>query len=198
MGFDLDRAEGKNFLKKARAVLPGALMIAREGIGSLVNCYEKLSVEIQALDKRIEAFAREDEDVERLMTVPGVGIVTAMSFKIEIDDPHRFKKPRNVGAYFGMTPRQYSSGETKRQGHISKCGSSEVRSLLTEAGLVCLTRSKKWSRVKAWGLKVMRKHGAKKAAVAVGRKLAVIMHRMLLDKKDFIHGEEKKQQVKAA
>ncbi|OGN57509.1 MAG: hypothetical protein A3E26_00815 [Chlamydiae bacterium RIFCSPHIGHO2_12_FULL_49_32] len=160
MGFDLDRAEGKNFLKKARAVLPGALMIAREGIGSLVNCYEKLSVEIQALDKRIEAFAREDEDVERLMTVPGVGIVTAMSFKIEIDDPHRFKKPRNVGAYFGMTPRQYSSGETKRQGRLSKCGSSEVRSLLTEAGLVCLTRSKKWSKVKAWGLKIMRKHGS--------------------------------------
>jgi transposase len=121
-----------------------------------------------------------------------------MSFKVEIDDPHRFKKSRDVGAYFGMTPRQYSSGETKRQGHISKCGSSEVRSLLVEAGLVCLTRSRKWSKVKAWGLKIMRKHGAKKAAVAVGRKLAVIMHRMLLEKKDFIHGEEKKREGQAA
>ena len=97
-----------------------------------------------------------------------------------------------------MTPRQYSSGETKRQGHISKCGSAEMRTLLTEAGLVCLTRSKKWRKMKAWGLKVMRKHGAKKAAVAVGRKLAVIMHRMLIDQTDFIHGEEKAKKVKAA
>lgn len=197
-GVRLGSCGGKEFPERVRAMLPGALMIAREGIDSLVNCYEKLCVEIQALDKRIESLAREDEDVKRLMTVPGVGIVTAMSFKIEIDDPHRFKKSRDVGAYFGMTPRQYSSGETKRQGHISKCGSSEVRSLLTEAGLVCLTRSKKWSKVKAWGLKIMRKHGAKKAAVAVGRKLAVIMHRMLLEKKDFMHGEEKKLEGQAA
>jgi transposase len=197
-GVRLGSCGGKEFPEKVRAVLPKTFMIAREGIDSLVNCYENLSVEIQALDKRIEALAKEDEDVKRLMTVPGVGIVTAMSFKVEIDDPHRFKKSRDVGAYFGMTPRQYSSGETKRQGHISKCGSSEVRSLLMEAGLVCLTRCRKWSKVKAWGLKIMRKHGAKKAAVAVGRKLAVIMHRMLLEKKDFIHGEEKKREGQAA
>jgi transposase len=197
-GTRLGSCGGKEFPERVRAVIPGALMIAREGIESLVSCYEKLSDEIKNLDRKIEALGREDEDVKRLMTVPGVGIVTAMSFKIEIDDPHRFKKSRDVGAYFGMTPRQYSSGETKRQGRISKCGSSEIRTLLTEAGLVCLTRSKKWSKVKAWGLKIMRKHGAKKAAVAVGRKLAVIMHRMLLDKKDFIHGEEKKKETNAA
>ncbi|MCF7852273.1 MAG: IS110 family transposase [Simkaniaceae bacterium] len=197
-GVRLGSCGEKEFSEKVRAILPGALMIAREGVESLVNCYEKLSAEIKILDKRVETLAKEDEDVKRLMTVPGVGIVTAMTFKIEIDDPHRFKNSRDVGAYFGMTPRQYSSGETKRQGRISKCGSSEMRSLLMEAGLVCLTRSKKWSRVKAWGLKIMRKNGAKKASVAVGRKLAVIMHRMLLEKKDFIHGEEKKVQVKAA
>lgn len=197
-GIRLGSCGGKEFPERVRGVLPGALMIAREGIESLINCYENLSEEIKKLDGKIEALAREDEDVKRLMTVPGVGIITAMSFKIEIDDPHRFKKSRDVGAYLGMTPRQYSSGETKRQGHISKCGSSEVRTLLTEAGLVCLTRSKKWSRVKAWGLKIMKKHGAKKAAVAVGRKLSVIMHRMLLEKKDFIYGEEKKKEVKVA
>lgn len=197
-GVRLNSCGEKEFATRVRAVLPGDLMIAREGIESLVNCYEKLSAEIKKLDEKIEALVREDEDVKRLMTVPGVGIITAMSFKIEIDDPHRFKKSRNVGAYLGMTPRQYSSGETKRQGHISKCGSSEVRMLLTESGLVCLTRSKKWSKVKAWGLKIMRKHGAKKAAMAVGRKLAVIMHRMLVEKKDFIYGEEKRKEIKVA
>jgi transposase len=197
-GIRLGSCGGKEFPGKIRALLPGMLMLAREGIESLVNCYEKLSEEIKRLDGKIEAVAKEDEDVQRLMTVPGVGIITAMSFKIEIDDPQRFKKSKDVGAYLGMTPRQYSSGETKRQGRISKCGSSEVRSLLTEAGLVCLTRTKKWSKVKAWGLKIMRKHGAKKAAVAIGRKLAVIMHRMLIEKTDFVYGEEKKKDAKAA
>ena len=108
-----------------------------------------------------------------------------------MSNPKRFGNSRAVGAYFGLTPKQYSSGETKRQGHISKCGSTEMRTLLIEAAMVCLTRSKKWSKLKAWGLKIARKHGTKKATVAVGRKLAVIMHRMLVDKKEFIYGEEK-------
>lgn len=91
-----------------------------------------------------------------------------------------------------MTPTQYSSGETTRQGRISKCGSRELRSLLTEAGVVVLTRSQKWSKLKAWGLKLMRKKGMKKASLAVGRKLSVIMHRMLLEQKEFIWGEAPK------
>ncbi|HCJ84439.1 MAG TPA: IS110 family transposase [Parachlamydiales bacterium] len=197
-GIQLGSCGKEEFPERVRKVLPEALMIAREGIEGLVNCYEKLCEEIKKMERKIEDLARKDVDVKRLMTVPGVGLITAMTFKIELDNPHRFKKSRDVGAYFGMTPRQYSSGETKRQGHISKCGSAEMRTLLTEAGLVCLTRSKKWSKMKAWGLKVMRKHGAKKAAVAVGRKLAVIMHRMLIDQTDFIHGEEKAKKVKAA
>lgn len=84
-----------------------------------------------------------------------------------------------------MTPRQYSSGETIRLGGISRCGSKEVRTLLTEAAVVVLTRSETWSSLKAWGLKVMKKHGFKKAAMAVGRKLAVIMHRMLVTGEPF-------------
>lgn len=101
------------------------------------------------------------------MTIPGVGSITAMAYKIEIDDPKRFKKSRSVGAYLGMTPKQYSSGETHKQGQISKCGSIEVRTLLTEAATVMLTRSQKWSKLKAWGLKIQRKHGFKKATVAL-------------------------------
>ncbi len=190
-GVRLGSSGEKEFPKKVRSSFPQTFEIARTGIESLLNCYEKLCEEIQKLDHKIQELAKNDEDIQRLMTVPGVGIITAMTFKTEIDDPARFHKSRDVGAYFGMTPRQYSSGETKKQGHISKCGSSEMRTLLTEAGLVCLTRTKKWSKVKAWGMKIMRKHGAKKASVAIGRKLAVIMHRMLIEKKDFVYGEEK-------
>jgi len=126
-----------------------------------------------------------------LQTVPGIGPITAMCFKTEIDNPERFQRSRSVGAYLGMTPTQYSSGETQRQGRISKCGSRELRHLLMEAGFVVLTRSTRWSKLKAWGMKLMRKHGIKKAALAVGRKLAVIMHRMMITGEEFIYGEPK-------
>ena len=125
------------------------------------------------------------------MTIPGVGPVTALTFKNEIFDPSRFKYSKSVGAYLGMTPTQYASGETQRQGRIAKCGSIKLRSLLVEAGIVLLVRSKKWSKLKAWGVKIMRKKGSKKAALAVGRKLAVIMHRMMLEGTEFIYGELK-------
>lgn len=95
------------------------------------------------------------------MTAPGVGMITAMTYKTNIGDPHRFEKSESVGAYYGMTPRQSSSGETVRQGGISKCGAMDVRALLTEAGVVLLTRCKSWCPLKAWGLKLMRKKGLK-------------------------------------
>jgi transposase len=190
-GIRLGSSGEREFSLKVRNRLSEVLDLARIGIEGLLNCYEKLLLEIKTIEREIEEMARKDEDVQRLMTIPGVGLITAMTYKSEIDDPKRFEKSRDVGAYFGMTPRQYSSGETKKQGRISKCGSSEMRTLLTEAGMVCITRSKRWSRLKAWGLKVMRRHGAKKASVAVGRKLAVIMHRMLIEKADFAYGEEK-------
>jgi transposase len=119
------------------------------------------------------------------MTIPGVGMVVAMTYKADIGDPTRFEKSESVGAYYGMTPRQYSSGETIKIGRASKCGSKNVRTLLTEAATVMLTRSKAWSSLKVWGLKIMKKHGLKKAAMAVGRKLAVIMHRMLTTGESF-------------
>jgi transposase len=197
-GVRLSSSGEKEFPLKVRNSLPAIFEIACAGIESLLCCYEKLCEQIREMERKITDLAQGDEEVKRLMTVPGVGLITAMTFKAEIDDPARFKKSRDVGAYLGMTPRQYSSGETHKQGHISKCGSSEMRTLLTEAGLVCLTRSKKWSRVKAWGLKIMRKHGAKKASVAMGRKLAVIMHRMLVEKKDFVYGEETLKEAKVA
>lgn len=189
-GIVLNSCGQKEFTNKTRASLAQADEGARLGIEALLLCYEKLLEEIEKLDRVIEELGRKDPDIQLLMTIPGIGYITAMSYKAEIDDPERFKKSRDVGAYLGMTPRQYSSGETVKQGRISKCGSAEVRFLLMEAALVLLTRSKKWSRLKVWGLKLMKRCGVKKALMAVGRKLAVIMHRMLLTRKEFIYGEE--------
>lgn len=144
-----------------------------------------MNEQIKKMDKHLNELCKEDEDVQRLMGIPGVGMVVAMSYKSDMGDPTRFEKSESVGAYYGMTPRQYSSGETIKMGRASKCGSRNMRTLLTEAATVMLTRSKIWSSLKAWGLKLMKKHGLKKAAMAVGRKLAVIMHRMLITGESF-------------
>ena len=184
--------DGK-FAEKVKEKLSSDHAIARYGIEKLLSCFEKLYEEIKQLTKKVEELAATDEETRRLMTIPGVGAITALSYKAEIDDPGRFKNSRSVGAYLGMTPKQYSSGETKKQGKISKQGSTEMRTLLNEASAVLLTRTKSWSKLKVWGIKIWKKHGFKKATMAVGRKLAVIMHRMLIDKTDFVYGEEKEE-----
>ena len=127
-------------------------------------------------------------------SIPGVGTITAVTYKAVIDNPNRFANPRNVGAYLGLTPKQYSSGETTRQGKISKCGSIELRSLLIECATVLLTRTKVWTKLKAWGLKILKRNGIKKAAAAVARKLAIIMLRMWQKGEAFIWSKEKKQE----
>jgi len=158
---------------------------AHLGIEALLKSYERINEEIVQIEKVLHKIAKEDQEVKCLMTTPGVGAIVALSYKADMGDPARFEDSQNVGAYYGMTPRQYSSGETVKQGRISRCGAADVRYLLTEAAIVLLTRTKTWSPLKAWGLKIQKKHGFKKAAVAVGRKLSVIMHRMLVTGESF-------------
>jgi transposase len=154
-------------------------------IETLIVCCEKVEEQLNVLEFKLEFLAKNDRIVQRFMTHPGVGPVTAVSYKAEIDDPKRFKKSRSVGAYLGMAPRQFSSGETIKQGRISKNGSSEVRALLHEAGVVMISRTKAQSKLKSWGLKKKRKLKTQKAGMAVGRKIAINLHRMWLEDKDF-------------
>lgn len=177
------------FSQTVKAHLEGMDLLVRISIEGLLEVFDLLCQKIAAMDQELLTVSKKDREVRLLMTVPGIGPITALTYKAEIFDPSRFKNSRTVGAYIGMTPTQYSSGETHKQGRISRCGSSELRSLLTEAGVVLLTKSQKWSKLKAWGLKLMRKKGIKKASLAVGRKLAVLMHRMLVDQKEFVYGE---------
>lgn len=165
--------------------------MARFGLEELLKCAESLHEQIKNINKVVKKLAQEIDLVQLLQTIPGIGPVTAMNFLMEIDNPFRFQNSRSVGAYVGMTPTQYSSGETHRQGRISKCGSKELRHLLMEAGFVIITRTEKWSKLKAWGMKIMKRSGLKKAAVAVGRKLAIIMHRMMMTGEPFRYGDQK-------
>lgn len=168
-----------------------------DGIMGLLETYETTNEQIISLENKIEAMAAGNENILLLQTIPGVGVMTAVTFVLEVGDPKRFKNSRAVGAFFGMTPTQYSSGDTQKQGSISKSGSSEMRSLLSSAAMCMMYSSKTWSRLKVFGLKILKKHGHKKAVVALGRKMAVVMHTMLLERKPFNPGEiEQKEIVK--
>ena len=104
------------------------------------------------------------------MTAPGVGPITALCFLATIDDPTRFKRSSSVGAYLGLTTRRYASGEIDWTGRISKCGDKMLRSYLYEAANVVLTRVARWSALKAWGIRVAKRTGLRKAKVAVAQK----------------------------
>lgn len=142
------------------------------------------------LDRRLSQLARQDDICRRLMTVSGVGPIVSLAFKATIDDPTRFKNSKAVAAHLGLTPRIYQSGEIDRSGNISKCGDKLMRHALYEAANSHLRISKKWSVLRAWGVKLAKRVGAKKACVAVARKLAIIMHRMWIEEKDFHFGRQ--------
>src|ERR1700740_800245 len=117
----------------------------------LLKTREVIERQIADLDRKVLRLARNNTQVRRFMTVPGVGPITALCYLATIDDPARFKKSRSVGAYVGLTTRRYASGETDRTGRISKCGDSMLRSYLYEAANVLLTHLAKWSALKSWG-----------------------------------------------
>jgi transposase len=133
------------------------------------------------LDNRTRKMANNDPVCQRLMSTPGVGFVTALTFKAGVDDPSRFKRSRTVAAHFGLTPRRFQSGEIDIDGRISRCGDRDVRCALYTAANVMLTRSSRWSSLKAWGMKLAKTRGHRRAVIAVARKLAVILHRMWID-----------------
>lgn len=137
------------------------------------------------LDAQVTAMARKDEVCQRLMTVPGVGAITALTFKAGVDDPSRFKRSRTVAAHFGLTPKRFQSGELDNPGHISRAGDADVRSALYIAAHSLVIRSEKWTYLKAWGLRLSKTKGHRRAVIAVARKLAVILHRIWIDNTDF-------------
>jgi transposase len=143
------------------------------------------------LDRKVLTLARRDMQVRRFMTVPGVGPITALCFKATVDDPTRFKRSRSVGAYVGLTTRRHASGEVDWSGRISKCGDRMLRMYLFEAAGVLMTRVPKWSALKAWGTRLAKRNGLRKAKVAVARKLAVILHRMWIDGTEFNWSKKK-------
>ena len=157
---------------------------------AMLRARDALRAEMTALDKRARDLARDEATCRRLMTVPGVGPLTALTFTSAVDDPGRFRSSKRVGAHFGLAPKKHQSGEMDVTGGITKCGDGMVRSMLYEAAQAMLTRTQRFSRLRAWGLRVAQRRGRSRAIVAVARKLATVLHRMWVDGTTFRFGKE--------
>jgi transposase len=144
-----------------------------------------LREQLGILHRRLLATVRDDDVCRRLMTVPGVGAVVALTYRATVDVPARFRNSKAVGAVLGLTPSRYQSGESDRIGRISRCGDEMARMMLYEAAQSMLVRSAKWSWLKAWAMKIARHRGIKKAIVALARRLAVVLHRIWVDGTEF-------------
>jgi transposase len=152
-----------------------------EAIGeALLSVRAVLLREFNAFEKRVRAMARLNARTRLLMSTPAVGPIVALTYASAIDDPARFKSSKQTGPHFGLTPKKYQSGETDRSGRISKIGDASVREALYQAAHVMLTKPiKGCSELKSWAMRIARRAGMRKAKVALARKLAVILHRML-------------------
>lgn len=149
---------------------------------ALLAVREALRKEFKAFDKQARKIVRSDRQARLLTSVPAVGPIVALTYASAIDDPARFKSSKQAGAHFGLTPKKHQSGETDYTGRISKIGDASVRWVLYEAAHIMLTKPVKGcSQLKSWAMRIARRAGMNKAKVALARRLAVIMHRMLAD-----------------
>jgi transposase len=188
-GLKVGSPSRKNFPARVRELTAGDAVLASL-VEPLLSIIAVMTDELGRLTKRVLDEVRVELTCRRLMTVPGVGPLTALAFRATIDRPDRFRRSRDVGAHLGLTPRRYQSGETDVQGRISRCGDELARTALYEAAHSLLVRSTKWSALRAWGMRVAKRRGLARARVAVARKLAVILHRMWSDGSEFRWGKQ--------
>jgi transposase len=177
------------FERRIRELMTGQTTLERV-MEPMLRARQSLRTEYANLHRDVLRIVRVDDVCRRLMTVPGVGAVVALTFTSAVDDPARFRRSKDVSAHFGLTPRKYQSGETDRTGRICKAGDAMVRSMLFEAANAMLTRVTRFSTLKAWATRIAGRHGMAKAKVALARKLAVVMHRMWVDGSEFRWGRE--------
>lgn len=189
-GLKVGRVTRTTFAPRVRELV-AAVPVLAAAIEPLLTAHATLRKSFTELHRQVLAVTRIDPVSRRLMTVPGIGAVTALAYCSAVDIPERFPRSRAVGAHFGLVPRKYQSGTTDRNGRITKAGDAMVRTALYEAANVLLTRVTRWSPLKAWAVRLAQRIGGKRAKVALARKLAVILHRIWIDGTTFTWTRER-------
>jgi len=183
-GLKVGEVSRGRFEARVRELADGHAMLETV-IGAMLQARAALWNEFIRLHREMLKIARTDHVCRRLMSAPGVGALVAITYRSAVDDPERFTRSKTVGAYFGLTPKKYQSGETDIDGGISRVGDAMVRTALFEAAHIMLTRAMRFSALKRWALGVAKRRGMKRAKVALARKLAVVLHRMWVDATEF-------------
>lgn len=172
---------------KGRSFIPRVIELRADNewlgpvLDPLLAARASLAIQLKAVSKSILDIARADADIRRMMSVPGVGPMTALAFKAAIDDPKRFTSSTKVGPYLGLTPRQYQSGESEWIGGVGRTNDPLLRSYLYEAADVSMTRVRRDCHLKTWAKRLAERIGWKRASIAVARKIAVILHAIWRD-----------------
>lgn len=151
----------------------------------LVASMEAIEDQLRASNRLLESRAADDPVCSRLMSVPGVGPITPLTFTASVEDPHRFARSEDVGAYAGLAPRRSQSGERDVRGNISKAGDPMLRRSLYEAANIMLCRVQRPFALQQWGQRIAESKGNKRARIAVARKLAVLLHSLWLNETEF-------------
>ena len=179
-GLKVGKTTRTNFAGRIRYLVEGQPSLKTIG-QALLSVRAVLLDEFNAFEKQVRAMSRLNANARLLMSTPGVGQIVALTYVSAIDDPARFRSSKRAGPLFGLIPKKYQSGETDRSGRISKIGDAAVRAALYEAAHIILTKPiKGCARLKSWAMRIARRAGMNKAKVALARKLAVILHRMLV------------------
>ncbi|KRB81550.1 IS110 family transposase [Noviherbaspirillum sp. Root189] len=186
-GVVLAAGKGLTFEQLVLSQTPRSSLI-QHVIHALLDTWRHLNLQIRDFDKAIARLANTSHVCRRLMTVPGVGSLTAVAFASAVDDPARFKRLQDIGPYLGLTPKKYQSGDVDRQGSISKTGGPMTRQLLFEAASILITRLKKECALRQWALELASRCGLRKATVATARKLATVLLTLWRQDKDFVPG----------
>jgi transposase len=184
-GLKVGKTTARSFAGRVQELVEGHPNLQAIGT-ALLSVRNALLREFNAFEKRVRAMSRSDARTRLLMSTPAVGPIVALTYAAAVDDPARFKSSKQTGPHFGLTPRRYQSGETDRSGRISKIGDASVREALYQAAHVMLTKPVKGcTQLKSWAMRIARRAGMNKAKVALARKLAVILHRMLANATPF-------------
>jgi transposase len=183
-GYRMRSGGGATFAERVGELeLPEAL---RDQMAPLLEVMRSVNAQLKAADKALAEQAKTHEVAKRLCTAVGVGPVTAISFVATIDRVERFAHAKQVRAYLGLVPRELSSGEKQRRGHITKAGNRRMRALLVEASwLVLRSQRADTEALRTWANRIALRRGKRIAAVALARKLAGILFAMWRDGTDF-------------